>query len=338
MKRCFHCHKELEPGRTFCPHCMNRQVPVKPKRNRCLVRLLWKSCTVFFAVAIGVVGMAVGLSRHEAQDLPAADSVESASQPLPAAEEVESTDSSATTGTAADSLTSVTTMTASQNAPESSPFSQHTTFTQSLLPSETWPTYPQVSIEDIRRRVEERLDFDITQIEETTGLSEAGFWYDPYEDVDIVVNDILEELRINYNASSFQMPMVYYLRLEEIGYGGYVYVGTGYVRASLKTKAFDSRECVQAVIANMQQSYPEREFREAVSTYIPSFGYMSFSCSAAMSQEEIVTAYTAYLKEIATGTLYDELYIAYLGTQRVTNAISGVTEERHIFISPIYSD
>ena len=133
--------------------------------------------------------------------------------------------------------------------------------------------------------------------------------------------------------------MMYYLRLGEDAYRNpYIYIGTGYVNASLKTESFDSQECIHAVIANLQQAYPERKFQETLSPYVPSYTYMPFSCSAAMSQEEIVTAYTEYLKEIAIGTLYDELYIAYLGTQRVVNGLSGVTEERHIFASPIYSD
>lgn len=343
MKRCFYCHKELEPWRTYCPHCMNRLIPASPKRNRRLFRLLWKPCAIFFAAAVCLAaGLAVGLPRHEPPNLPAAGFEENTAATAvvtrSSAKETRTTASSSSSvaaGTTADSLAPGIMMTASQSTISSTEpplFSQRTTLAQTLPPSGTQPAYPQVPTEDIRRRVQEKLDFDMTPISESAGLTEARIWYDPEEDVEILVNSIFDNLRICYNNSVFQLPMVYCLRFEG---ENYVYVGTGYPKASLKTETFDSQACIHAVIANMQQAYPERKFREILGAYIPSYTYIPFSCSAAMSQEEVVEAYTEHLKEITKGTTYEELYVAYLGTKRVVNGISGVTEERHIFASPI---
>ncbi len=336
---CPYCHKPLGSLKNFCPHCMRRQMPARPNRNRCLVRLLWKPCAALSAVAIGVAGMAVGLS-HEARNLPVVGFPESAASTaitISAIEETECTDPSATTGTTEDGLApAITTLQDIPISTGSSFFAQHTTSTQILLPSEIQLPYPQVPMEDIRRRVQEKLGFDIRQISDGTELEECGTWYDPNENIDSLVNRILDHLKITYINSTFGMPMVYYLRLGEDTYGSpYIYVGTGYVNVPLKTESFDSQECVRAVIANMQQAKPEHRFLEVPYPYITSFVILPFSCPSSWTQEEIETAYTNYLSDISFS---DELYIVYLGTRNITNGITGMTEERHIFASPIYSD
>ena len=339
---CRYCRRPLEPLKNFCPHCMGRQATASTKRNCCFLRLFWKNYTILLVVTFSMTSVVINLARHNSQNTPAADFTESItdSPTKTVGSIISETIAMDLSCTAVDSTTETTLtfseFTTSTRKASPSISTESTTSMQTSSFSKTQPTRPQVPMEAIRRRVEEKLDFDIRPVSENTILAEAGIWYDPYEDIEIIVNQIAECLRISYVNSIFNMPMVYYLRSGGNIGNPNIYVGTGYVCTPLKTENFDSQECIRAVIANIQPAYPERKFKEVLGSYVPSFTHMSFSCSTAMSQEEVVAAYTQYL--LNTSSSHEELYIAYLGTQNVVNGISGITEERHIFTSPIYND
>lgn len=335
MKRCFHCGRQLEPEKDFCPYCMTRQSPVSPKRNRSFIRLFWKPGMIL-AAALLLVMTAWIFSLNETTIPPAIDDDSAVSTTVSLAPTVScgsTVGHAAATETHPEAHPTATVSLSGSTAAETRfPETKRAPTTPPSL--ETAPVQHQAPMEEIRRGVQSKLDFDIRQIMVSEGLVEQGTWYTPYEDMEILVNRIVEILRIQYSNAVPRIPMVYYLRLGEDSYGNpYIYAGTGYVNAPLKNESFDSQTCVREVIANIQQLKPEHRFLEVPYPYITSFITLPFSCPTSWTQEEIAKAYANYLSGISFS---EELYIVYLGTRSITNGITGMTEEQHVFASPVY--
>ena len=332
MKRCFHCGRQLEPGKHFCPHCMTRQSPVSPKRNRSFIRLFWKPGAIL-AAALLLVMIARLFSLNETKSPPAIADASATASPAPTVSYGSTAGHAAATETHPEAHPIATVPLSGSTAAETR-FPETTRAPTTPTSLETAPVQHQAPMEEIRRRVQSKLDFDIRQITVSDGLVESGTWYNPYEDMEILVNRLVEILKMEYINAVPQIPMVYYLRLGEDSYGSpYIYAGTGYVNAPLKNEAFDSQTCIREVITNIQQLKPEHRFLEVPYPYITSFITLTFSCPTSWTQEEIAKAYANYLSGISFS---EELYIVYLGTRSITNGITGITEEQHVFGSPVY--